>query len=224
MTGCCTRAGGGGGVAPRLTLAREAGAAAPDELPVARERSPRDHAPTTAGRVQLHQTLVRRVALVVAASLVSAGCATGHLLDRGRRYERPIAYERAAIADGQLTVSYTAAEMNQFWRKLGTHHRTAAVPLAQFSDQGLTADRVRVERLPDDAPVTGTPTALRLTPPCDALLVRDADGGAFLDPAVLTQTRMAPWVWPLFPLAVVYDVVAVPVLLVFAPAVIIPGD
>jgi hypothetical protein len=35
---------------------------------------------------------------------------------------------------------------------------------------------------------------------------------------VLTETRMAPWVWPLFPLAVVYDVVAVPVLLVFAPA------
>ena len=54
--------------------------------------------------------------------------------------------------------------------------------------------------------------------------MRDADGGTFLDPAVLTLTRMAPWVWPLLPLAVVYDAVAVPMLLVFAPAVIIPGD
>jgi len=41
---------------------------------------------------------------------------------------------------------------------------------------------------------------------------------------VLTETRTAAWVWPLFPLAIVYDVVALPVLLVFAPAVIIPGD
>ena len=67
-------------------------------------------------------------------------------------------------------------------------------------------------------------TALGTTTHKDALLVRDADGGAFLDPAVLTRTHTAAWVWPLFPFAVVYDVVAVPVLLVFAPAVIIPGD
>jgi len=221
--GGCTRAGGGGGVAPRLTLAREARGTAPDVVPVARERSPRGHAPTTAGRSR-HSLLVRRVALVVTAFLVSGGCATGHLLDRGRRYERPIAYERAAIADGRLTVAYTAAERNQFWRQLGTHERTAAVPLAQFAEPGLTADRVRVERLGDHAPVVGTPTVLRLAPACDALLVRDADGGACLDPAVLTETRTAAWVWPLFPLAIVYDVVALPVLLVFAPAVIIPGD
>jgi hypothetical protein len=167
---------------------------------------------------------VRRVALGVVASLVSSGCATGHLLDRGRRYERPIGYERAAIADGRLIVAYTVAERNQFWRQLATRHRTAAVPLAQFADAGLTADRVRVERLPDDAPVIGAPTELRLAPPRDALLVRDADGGTFLDPAVLTETRIAPWVWPLMPLAVVYDAVAVPVLLVFAPVVIVPGD
>jgi hypothetical protein len=208
---------------PRLTLVREASGTASSDPPVARERSPRRHPPTTAGLYR-RTCLVRSIATVAAASLLLAGCATGHLLDRGRRYERPIAYERAAIADGKLTVAYTAAERNQFWRQLATHQRTAAVALAQFGDAGLTADRVRVERLADDAPVVGTPTALRLAPPCDTLLVRDADGGAFLDPAVLTETRMAPWVWPLFPLAVVYDVVAVPVLLVFAPAVIIPGD
>ena len=158
------------------------------------------------------------------ASLVFAGCATGHLIDRGRRYERPIAYERAAISDGRLTVSYTAVEVNQFWRRLGTHKRTAAVPLAQFADEGLTADRVRVERLADDAVVVGTPTELRLIGGDGRLLVRDGDGAAFLDPAVLTEERIALWVYPLLPLAVVYDAVAAPVLLVFAPVVILPGD
>ncbi|HVQ34609.1 MAG TPA: hypothetical protein VMT33_01255, partial [Candidatus Bathyarchaeia archaeon] len=147
--------------------------------------------------------------------------------DRGRRYERPIAYERAAISDGQLTVTYTAVEVNQFWRRLGTHRRTAVVPLAQFADEGLTADRVQVEWVADDAPVVGTATSLRSSRDGGApgaLLVRDGDGEVFLDPAVLTDERIAAWVYPLLPLAVVYDAVAVPVLLVFAPVVIVPGD
>ena len=161
------------------------------------------------------------------ASLVSSGCMTGHLVDRGRRWERPISYEKAAIADGRLTVTYTAAETNQFWRRLATHRRTAAVPLAQFADEGLTVEDVRVVRLADDAPVAGTPTLLRLTQDHERpgrLLVLDADGSAFLHPAVLTEERIAPWVYPLLPLAVVFDAVAVPMLLVFAPAVILPGD
>jgi len=222
--GCSTEAGGGGGMAPRLTLSGEAGAAAMKDLRIALERSPGDHPPTAAGRCRHH---VRRIAAVVAASLVSSGCMTGHLVDRARRWERPIAYERAAIADGRLTIAYTAAETNQFWRRLATHRRTAAVPLAQFADERLTVDDVRVERLPDDAPVAGTPTPLRLTQDGgrpDRLLVLDADGSAFLHPAVLTEERIAPWVYPLLPFAVVYDAVAVPVLLVFAPAVIVPGD
>jgi hypothetical protein len=160
----------------------------------------------------------------MAASLVFGGCATGHLIDRGRRYERPIAYEQAAISDGRLTVAYMAVEVNQFWRRLGTHRRTAVVPLAQFADEELTADRVRVAWLADDAPVVGTPTELRLVGGDGRLLLRDGDGAAFLDPAVLTDERIAWWVYPLLPLAVVYDAVAVPVLLVFAPVVIVPGD
>jgi hypothetical protein len=168
-----------------------------------------------------------RIAAIVAASLVLPGCATGHLIDRARRWERPIAYEQAAIADGRLTVAYTAAETNQFWRRRATHRRTAALPLEQFADRALTVEDVRVERLADDAPVAGTPTPLRLTRDDggqDRLLVLDADGTVFLHPAVLTEERIAPWVYPLLPLAAVYDAVTVPVLLVFAPAVIVPGD
>lgn len=207
--GCCTRAGGGGGMAPRLTLSGDAGDTAPEGLRVALERSP------------------ARIVAIVVASLVLQGCATGHLVDRARRWERPIAYESAAVEDGRLTVAYTAEETNQFWRRLATHRRTAAVPLAQFARDGLMVEDVRVERLPDDAPVTGTPTSLRLTPVdggAERLLVLDGDGSAFLHPAVLTEERLAPWVYPLLPLAAIYDAVAVPVLLVFAPVVIVPGD
>jgi hypothetical protein len=76
------------------------------------------------------------MAVVTAGALVCSGCATGHLLDRARRWERPIAYEQAAIGDGRLVV----------------------------------------------------------------------------------------WVYPLLPFTAAWDAVTVPVLLVFAPAVIIPGD
>jgi hypothetical protein len=152
---------------------------------------------------------------------------TGHLVDRGRRWERPVAYEQAAVADGRLIVSYTAAETNQFWRRLGTHRRTAAVPLGQFADAGLTVEDVRVERLPDDAPVAGTPMLVRPTQDDgapDRLLMLEPDGSAFLHPAVLTREWIAPWVYPLLPFAAVYDAVTVPVLLFFAPAVVVPGD
>lgn len=167
----------------------------------------------------------RLVTLLVA--LTCSGCATGHLLDRARRWERPIAYEQAAVADGRLTVAYTAAVTNQFSRRLETRPRRAAVPLDQFARADLAVESVRVEPLPDDAPVAGTPMTLHLTPEAgtasDRLLVLD-DHRAFLHPAVLTRRRIAPWVYPVLPLAFVYDAVAVPVLLVFAPLVIIPGD
>jgi hypothetical protein len=159
-------------------------------------------------------------------ALACEACATGHLLDRARRWERPIAYEEAAVADGRLTVAYTAAVTNQFWRRLATRRRTAAVPLAQFAREGLTVEDVRVERLPDDAPVAGTPTPLRLAREAgqpERLLVLDADG-AFLHPAVLTEERIAPWVYPLLPFTAAWDAVTMPVLMIFAPAVLIPGD
>jgi len=160
--------------------------------------------------------------------LACSGCATGHLVDRARRWERPIAYEQAAVAEGRLTVAYTAAVTNQFGRRLETCARRAALPLDQFARDDLSVDSVRVEPLPDGAPVAGTPTILHIEPEAageERLLMLDEEGGAsFLHPAVLTRRRIAPWVYPLLPLAVAYDVVAVPVLVLFAPAVIIPGD
>ena len=165
------------------------------------------------------------VALVLAA-LVASGCATGHLLDRARRWERPIAYEAAAVDDGRLTVAYTAAVMDQFWRRRATCRRRAALPLAQFADPKLPADAVRFEPLADGAPLEGTPTNLVALPPpeADGRLFVPGAATTVLHPAALTRRRLAPWVYPLLPLAAAYDAVAVPVLLLFAPLVILPGD
>jgi hypothetical protein len=149
----------------------------------------------------------------------------GHLVDRARRWERPIAYEAATVDDGRLTVAYVAQETNQFWHPLGTHRRVAAVPLAQFTDDALSVENVRVEHLPDDAPLAGTPVRLRIEPEQPRLFAADGEGGAlFLHRAVLTREWVQPWVWPLLPFVAVYDAVTVPPLLVFAPAVILPGD
>ncbi len=194
-----------------------------EPLPPARCARPR------AGRAELavlgHG--VRRFA-ALAAALACSGCATGHLVDRARRWERPIAYEQAAVADGRLSVLYIAAETNQFWRRLGTRPRVAAVPLAQFAHAELSVEDVRIERLPDGTPLAGTPVHLHIEPEEAGeprLFAADREGGAlFLHPAVLTREWVEPWVYPLLPFAVVYDAVAVPVLLIFAPAVIIPGD
>jgi hypothetical protein len=149
----------------------------------------------------------------------------GHLVDRARRWERPIAYETATVVDGHLQVAYLAQETNQFWRPLRTHRRVATVPLAQFADDALSVEDVRVERLPDDAPLAGTPVRLRIEPEEPRLFAADGEGGVlFLHRAVLTREWLEPWVWPLLPFVAVYDAVTVPVLLIFAPAVIIPGD
>ena len=175
----------------------------------------------------------RTLAALVFA-LACSGCATGHLVDRARRWEQPISYEQAAIVDGRLSVVYIAAERNQFWRQLATRRRVAAVPLAQFTndepsvDAALSVEAVEVERLPDDAELAGTPVHLHIQPEEAGeprLFASDSEGGAlFLHPAVLTRKWIEPWLWPLLPFVAVYDAVTVPVLLVFAPAVIIPGD
>jgi hypothetical protein len=167
-------------------------------------------------------------------ALACSGCATGHLVDRARRWEQPISYERAAIADGTLSVVYVAAERDQFWRSLATRRRVAAVPLAQFAhdepsvEAALSVEKVRVDHLPDDAEPAGTPVHLHIEPEEAGeprLFAPDSEGGdLYLHPAVLTRQWVEPWVYPLLPFAVVYDAVAIPVLLVFAPAVIIPGD
>ena len=153
---------------------------------------------------------------------------TGHLVDRARRWERPIAYEQAALADGRLSVAYVAVETNQFGRRLGTRVRRAAVPLGQFTAPIRFVESVRVERLADDTPLAGTPAHLHIEPEHagdERLFAEDGEGGAlFLHPAVLTREWIEPWVYPLLPFTVVYDAVTVPVLLIFAPAVIIPGD
>jgi hypothetical protein len=151
----------------------------------------------------------------------------GHVVDRARRWERPIAYESAAVAGGRLTVAYVAQEVNQFWRPLRKQRRVAALPLAQFANAALSADAVELQRLPDDAAPAGAPVRVSMEagPGEPRLLAAGPEPDAlYLDPAVLTRAWVEPWVWPLLPVLAVWDAATVPVLAFFAPAVVIPGD
>ncbi len=55
------------------------------------------------------------------------------------------------------------------------------------------------------------------------------DGGAVppwapVPAAAFTRLRVAPWVWPLMPAALVVDAAIGPILLFFAPAIMVVGE
>jgi hypothetical protein len=104
----------------------------------------------------------------------------------------------------------------------------------------LPVDAFPVVRLPDDAPLTGQVVAVdrRSAPPPALDVTRGPDGRdtsfvlrtvpgeprrAF-ESAALSRTHVAPWIYPLLPLGLAIDAVSNPVLLFFAPAVMVIGD
>jgi hypothetical protein len=172
---------------------------------------------------------------VAALVLAAQGCATGHLVDRGRRIEQPLAYEQATLEGDRLQLRYTAMVTDDDGDPLGRRERRVAVALAEL---GRPVETVRVERLPDDAPLRGTDLPLGTngtTPWIDVerrsgrdvrlrVHAASAGGSQVLESAALTHRRTEPWVYPLVPLTLAFDLVTNPVLLFFAPAVILPGD
>jgi hypothetical protein len=184
----------------------------------------------------------RRAALLAATALLP-GCVTGHLVDAARRRERPVAVETAALDRDRLLLAYTALVTDDLGARLGRRERRAAVALADIRRGDTPVEDFPVERLPDAAPFGGRSLPLRAYPDgtggqAPALLIeRAADGrllrlavseGGNVSPPVaagmLGRESTAPWVWPLLPIGLAVDAVVVPVLLFFAPAVILMGD
>jgi len=183
--------------------------------------------------------------LVVALlALGIQGCLTGHLLDAARRREQPVAYREAFVDGDRLLLGYTALVTDDLGAPLAHRERRAALALADLRRGDRTVDAFLVVRLPDDAPLRGQPVALRAA---DAggrdgspflaiergagdrpvLFVLHAPGDGPYQPfysAALTRTRTAVWVYPLLPLSLAVDVATDPVLLFFAPAVMVLGD
>lgn len=179
---------------------------------------------------------------LVAIGLVlqtSLGCATGGLINAGRRTERAVRFE-AVWTDGSALYGVYRAELRNARGKLvDTLDRAVRVRIADLDPaQNIAVDALPLERMrPGEVPKEGLVAVALLraaprakTESAHVLVVsrenRDvgflADGlpgaapEAHLDAAALNQREVAGWIVPLVPLALAWDAVAVPVLAVFA--------
>ena len=184
------------------------------------------------------------IALALLA-LGAQGCISGHLLDAARRRERPVAYHDASIDGGHLLLAYSALVTDDLGRHPERTERRVALALTDLRRGDLAVEAFPVARLAADAPLGGEPVALH--PGTDG---RSAGPPPFLEidvgpegqhvrfvlhdtrgvpyppfySAALTRTRTVPWVYPLLPLSLAVDAATNPVLLFFAPAVMVLGD
>lgn len=176
-----------------------------------------------------------RRALVLALALGASGCVTGHLLDAARRWERPTDVDAASLDGDRLALRYRARITDDDGAPLGERLRSIAVDVAALRSGRTTP---LVTDLPDDGPLPGRPLPLSdgSAPPALAITRFDDDRPARLelhdgrDPSAslytnaLVRSSTAPWAYPLLPIAGAIDVVGVPVLLFFAPAMLVIGD
>lgn len=179
----------------------------------------------------------RRLLLALCA-LAAQGCVTGHMVDYAREIERPVAYRGAALDGDRLLLAYETVTINERGRRLARHERRAAVAVSDL-ERNLPVDAFPVVRLPDDGQLTGRPVALDARGGKPSLEIETAPDGrqvAFVlhdapgaprrsfQSAALSRTHVAPWIYPLLPFGLVVDAVSNPVLLLFAPAVMVIGD
>jgi hypothetical protein len=165
-------------------------------------------------------------ALVLAAVL--PGCVTGHLFTMGRRWEQAVAFHEAAVRDGRLGLAYDAEITDGAGDVLARRPRRAEVMLGDVRP-GVPVDAVRVVWLADDAALAGTPLSIVQVPrdgsgPVELQLGRGGADAVSLWSNVLTRRRVAPWVYPLVPLAVAVDAGSLPWLFFFAPGAMVIGD
>jgi hypothetical protein len=181
----------------------------------------------------------RATALVLA--LATSGCVTGHVLDAARRWERPATFEAASLDGGRLVLRYHTLLSDDDGTPRGVGMRRVVVPVDALRQADVSAMASRVEEIPDRGPLVGQPLPL-VREVADAALpsleISESAGGG---PARLVlhdgqttyppiyanafaRSSTAPWAYPVLPAALAVDAVGVPVLLFFAPAVLVTGD
>ena len=181
---------------------------------------------------------IERLLLAVCAAVAAQGCVTGHMVDFAREIERPVTYRAASLDGNRLILAYETLVIDERGRRLTRRERRAAVALADI-DRALPVDAFPVVRLADDAPLTGQAVALDgrpgATPALDVTRGPDGRDTSFVlrtasaphgpfESAALSRTHVAPWIYPLLPLGLAIDAVSNPVLIFFAPAVMVIGD
>jgi hypothetical protein len=187
-----------------------------------------------------------RVVVLLLALLMAQGCATGRLLEAGRRTESVLHYE-AAYTDGwQLWLVYSAGTTEGEDPAASPDRRSAAIELAALDPAaGYPVDAFPLERAAaSDVPSHGAqPVAVCIeVEDCAAapsLLVdaRDArhtgfalahfegvPDGARFHSAALIERRTAAWVYPVLPFALTWDAVWTPVLTCLATPFLLVGE
>ncbi len=187
---------------------------------------------------------LRLVVLMIVGAL--PGCLSGHLLDAARRRERPLAIREASLDRDRLVLRYTAEVTNDAGTVLGVVDAAAAIPLAALrAPVSPRADALSPAWQPPGQVARGEPVALARSTAVDdrsvgaVLGVLQEDGrdtalvwhdGPAAPPwapvptGALTRVHTAPWAWPAMPLALAADAVVTPVLVIFAPAVMLLGE
>jgi hypothetical protein len=174
-------------------------------------------------------------ALALGALLLSSGCVTGHLLDLGRRREYLESVREAWVTQDRLVIRYDARVTDDDGRAVGRTERWAAVALADLA----TTTVPQVEHLRSWSGA-GRRVAIRdgTGAPPDAPLLcvtRVAEENLRLayeepaDPGVLyanavTDVWTTPWIYPLMPLTLAFDLVTTPPLAMMAPAILVMGE
>lgn len=188
-----------------------------------------------------------RAGLVALLAIALPGCVTGHLLDAARRRERPVAITGAALDGDGVVLRYDAEVTDDAGVPIGARTAAVAVPLETFrTATALAAEavpwrRVAAGRSPAgrSVPLIRGPDAPGTRPDGPALHVQAEDGrdtalvwrdapgaapGGAVPTAAFTRIDTAPWVWPLLPGGLAIDVVVTPILVFFAPAVMVVGE
>ena len=191
-----------------------------------------------------------RLALALLA-LAASGCMTGHALDAPRRREQVVAHREAFLDGDRLVLGYRARVSNDKGEPLAERDRWAAIDLADLRGPHVPPVEDFPVAWLDGPPAGARPAVLRVADagadPADActagdatyldieqvdgrhtrVVLRDGRGPGPYAPlysAALTRVSTTPWVYPLVPLTLAVDAVIDPILLFFAPAVLVVGD
>lgn len=190
-----------------------------------------------------------RILCLLLAGLLGQGCATGALFDAGRRTETVLSYQEAFTDGERLWLVYDTEISNRRGEPVAQASRTAILALEDLDPaRGHPLDALPMERTAEAAPISLELRRVRVesraarSSPAGSephLLVEETNGRATgftlvafedlpaesrLHSGSLIERETAPWVYPLLPLAVAYDAVAVPTTALFAIPFFVIGD
>ena len=166
-----------------------------------------------------------RAAALVALATTLAGCVSGHLVALGRRRAYATAVDDVRAGDGGVVVAYAATVTDDDGVPVAKTERWAFVEAGSGRVRPRLAPPVAGPAVPScDAALTCCADVLRRDGRDEAVRVRMDGTDVTVPLARLTTSWTAPWVYPLLPVTMAVDTVAVPFLVLNLPMVLVVGD